>query len=120
VSVAFMLTHLDFSCVQKAFKTRLSADQNLLRIFQLLWNLFSFLESLINLLDGSIIFFTSSRYFNWIHHTICYVGVVLKLFELLQFGHHQQIFFQIRLTSCSISLLSLPGHFYSLYFKSLL
>jgi hypothetical protein len=44
--------------------------------------------------------------------------VLLKLFELLQFGHNL-ISFQIRLTSCSISLIS---HFiiYSLYFKSLL
>jgi hypothetical protein len=35
VSVAFMSMHLGFSCVQKASKTRLGADQNLLRIFRL-------------------------------------------------------------------------------------
>jgi hypothetical protein len=35
VSVAFMSMHLGFSCVQKAFKTRLGADQKLLRNFRL-------------------------------------------------------------------------------------
>jgi hypothetical protein len=35
LSVAFMSMHLGFSCMQKAFKTRLGADQKLLRIFWL-------------------------------------------------------------------------------------
>jgi hypothetical protein len=35
LSVAFMSMHLGFSCVQKAFKTCLGADQKLLRIFRL-------------------------------------------------------------------------------------
>jgi hypothetical protein len=33
VSVAFVSMHLGFSCMQKAFKIRISADQILLRFF---------------------------------------------------------------------------------------
>jgi hypothetical protein len=40
-----MLVHLGVCCVQKAFKTRLGADQNLLRIFQL------FLEFILTFLE---------------------------------------------------------------------
>jgi hypothetical protein len=45
VSVAFMSMHLGFSCMQKAFKTRLGVDQILLRIFQF------FLEFILTFLD---------------------------------------------------------------------
>jgi hypothetical protein len=41
VSVAVMLMHLGFSCMQKAFKTRLGADQKLLRIFWLFSGIYS-------------------------------------------------------------------------------
>jgi hypothetical protein len=56
LSVAFMPMHLGASCVQKVFKTRFGVGQISLRIFQVLWKLFSSLESLIYLLDGYIIF----------------------------------------------------------------
>jgi hypothetical protein len=40
-----MSMHLDFSCMQKSFKTRLRADQKLLRIFRL------FLEFILTFLE---------------------------------------------------------------------
>jgi hypothetical protein len=68
VSVAFMSMHLGFHACKKAFKTRLSTDQILLRIFRLFWNIFSLFSSYFYLLEGSKIFFMSSKYFIWIHH----------------------------------------------------
>jgi hypothetical protein len=40
-----MSMHLGFSCVQKAFKTHLDSDQNLLRIFRF------FLEFILTFLE---------------------------------------------------------------------
>jgi hypothetical protein len=64
-----MSMHLGFSCVQKAFKTRLGADQILLRIFQLFLEfiltfleLFLFIGMLQNLfLDLQILYLGSSH-----------------------------------------------------------
>jgi hypothetical protein len=65
-----MLMHLGFSCVQKAFKIRLGADQILLRISIFFWNLFSLSSSYFYLLECSKIFFLISTYFIWVPHTL--------------------------------------------------
>jgi hypothetical protein len=41
--------HLGFSCVQKAFKTRLGADQNLLRIFRFFSGIYSHFSQAISI-----------------------------------------------------------------------
>jgi hypothetical protein len=52
---------------------RLGAGQTLPRIFRIFWNLFSFFLSLFYLLEGSKIFFMSSKYFIWIVHALIYL-----------------------------------------------
>jgi hypothetical protein len=58
-----MLMHLGFSCVQKAFKIRLGADQILLRISIFFWNLFSLFSSYFYLLECFKIFFVDLQIF---------------------------------------------------------
>jgi hypothetical protein len=67
--VAFMPMHLVVLECKKVSKMRLVAVQNLPRIFpDFFWNLFSFSMSYFYLLEGSKIFFMSTKYFIWIVH----------------------------------------------------
>jgi hypothetical protein len=60
--------------VQKVSKMRLGAVQILPRIFRIFWNLFSFSLSYFYLLEGSKIFFMSSKCFIWIVHVLIYLS----------------------------------------------
>jgi hypothetical protein len=58
----------------------LGVVQTLPRFFWIFWNLFSFSLSYFYLLDGSKIFFMSSKYFIWIVHTPIYLCEVSWIF----------------------------------------
>jgi hypothetical protein len=81
-----MSMHLGFPCMQMAFKTRLGADQNLLRIFRLLLEfiltfleLFLFIGMLQNLfLDPQIFYLGSS-------HPKSSLVIFLNFSELLKY-----------------------------------
>jgi hypothetical protein len=58
----------------------LGVVQTLPRFFWIFWNLLSFSLSYFYLLDGSKIFFMSSKYFIWIVHTPIYLCEVSWIF----------------------------------------
>jgi hypothetical protein len=111
--VAFMPMHPVFVSA-KGFKMYLGAVQILTRIFWIFveFILFSlelnlFLRRLYNLSLKLQIFYLDSSSCLKLSMNRDILLVPSEPSELLQFGHHQ-IFLQIRLTLCSIYLLTLP------------
>jgi hypothetical protein len=74
MSVTFMPMHIGASWVQKVSKMRLGAIVTLSRIFQIFSGIYShFSLSYFYLLEGSKIFFMSSKCFIWIVHVLIYL-----------------------------------------------
>jgi hypothetical protein len=73
--------HLGASCVQKVSKMRLGAIQILPRIFRI-YLVLSFSLSLFYLLEGSKIFFMSTKCFIWIVRVPIFSGNFHEMFGI--------------------------------------